>query len=172
MRVSPKVAIFASMFPALLLSSLLDSVEFYVIILVLAAAVIAFSVRGDSRGPVRQVLLPGVLSATDGEAPAPAIELVCADDGTVVLHRRGVRTVTEGGALSLAIKVRGFDVEIIERTAPARHPGGEPLDTASFILDFMGPEHYFISYRTDVEGLFAAVTLHNRPGIRLRKTLQ
>lgn len=153
------------------LLSILDSVEFYVIAAVVAAAVIAFSARGDSKGPVRQILLPGVLSLSDSPH-RPSVELICCDDGSVILRRHGISGMTLSGAVSLAINVSGFDVKIKERTVAGKRGDTETVDTASFILDFMGAERYFISYTAEDAGLFVALTLHNRPGIRVEKQMQ
>lgn len=149
-----------------------DSVEFYVIAAVIAAAVIAFSAKGGDRGPVRQFLLPGVLTFSGKSGENPSIELICCDDGAVVLRRHGVEGITLSGAVSLAVEVNGFDVKIIERTVQGRPGDTEIIDTADFILEFMGAERYFISYNAEDAGLFAAVTLHNRPGIRTVKAMQ
>lgn len=154
--------------------SILQSVEFYVIAVVFAAAVVAFLGRKSSGGPVRQYLLGGVISQ-EGVTAAPAVELICGDDGTVVLRRHGLRGVREDGAVSLAVEVKGFDVKVTERVMPGREPW-QPVDTASFIFDFMGREHYFISYRSENRNaeseLFASLTLNNRPGNRVIKNLQ
>lgn len=151
-----------------------QSVEFYVIASVVAAAIIAILVRKPAGGPARQYLLPGVIADIDPDA-SPSVVFVCADDGTVVLHRQGLKGVRENGAVSLAIEVKGFDVRIQERVVPGGEPWS-PVYTASFTLDFMGREHYFISYATEVtereSALFASLTLHNRPGNVVRKQLQ
>lgn len=155
--------------------SIFQSVEFYVISVVVAAAIVAILGRKPSGGPVRQYLIPGVISMEDdGEAKA-SIEFVCGDDGAVVLRRRGLRGVREDGAVSVAVDVKGFDITVRERVVAGREPWN-PVDTASFVLDFMGREHYFISYITDTtpseSGLFASLTLNNRPGNVVRKNLQ
>lgn len=155
-------------------ASVFQSVEFYVIAVVIAAAVVALSMRRPSGGPVREILLPGVISLEEG-GTAPSVELICGDDGTVVLRRHGLTGVRSDGAVSLAIEVRGFDVRIQERVVGGYGYDAAPIDTASFLLDFMGREHYFISYTTAVSdtepGHFASLTLHNRPGIRAVKPL-
>ncbi|MCM1077495.1 MAG: hypothetical protein NC411_09070 [Bacteroides sp.] len=151
--------------------AVLDSVEFYVIAAVIAAAVVAFSAKGRDTGPVRQYLLPGVLSLSE-ESDIPSIELTCCDDGSVILHRRGLVGMALSGAVSLAVNVKGFDVEIKERVVAGKPGDVDVVDTASFILDFMGAERYFISYTAEDAGLFAAITLHNRPGIRVVKQMQ
>lgn len=155
------------MLPALIA---VGSVEFYVIAAVVAAAVIAFSARRGDEGPARQILLPGVLVKSDRNS-GKVIELICNEDGSVVLRRYGVEGVTVSGAVSLAITVRGFDVLIKERIVEG-NPVDEMIDTASFVLDFMGEERYFISYSAEAYGLFVALTLKNRVGNRIVKPLQ
>ncbi len=150
------------------------SVEFYVIASVAAAAIVAFLGRGSHKGPARQYLLAGV--TITGEAGCePSVELVCDEDGNVILHRRGITGVGESGAVSLAVEVVGFDVRIKERVVEGAH-GGEPVTTASFILDFMGREHYFVSYESPLtssaSSMFASFNLHNRAGNRIVKKLQ
>lgn len=154
--------------------SILQSVEFYVIAVVVAAAIVAILIRKPSGGPARQYLLSGVISDTESDA-SPSIEFVCADDGSVVLHRRGLKGVRENGAVSLAVEVKGFDVRIQERIVAGSEPW-RPVDTASFVLEFMGREHYFISYTTEIteseSALFASLTLRNRPENVVQKQLQ
>lgn len=116
-------------------------------------------------------MLPGVLSLSDSPR-RPSVELICCDDGSVILRRHGISGVTLSGAVSLAINVSGFDVKIKERTVAGKRGDTETVDTASFILDFMGAERYFISYTAEDAGLFVALTLHNRPGIRVEKQMQ
>lgn len=163
-------------FVVMLTASILQSVEFYVIAVVFAAAVVAFLGRRPGAGPVRQILLPGVISLEEQGAVA-SIEFICDDDGSVLLRRHGVTGVRSDGAVSLAIEVSGFDVRIKERVVPGgADSAAMPVDTAAFMLDFMGREHYFISYTTEVTGtdpgLFASLTLSNRPGNRVVKPLQ
>ena len=162
-------------FVDMLLAGIFQSVEFYVIAVTVAAAIVALAGRRPASGPVRQILLPGVISLEE-RGEGPSVEFLCADDGSVLLRRNGVAGVKADGAVSLAIEVKGFDVKITERTvAGGRDASAEPVDTASFVLDFMAREHYFISYTTEVTsaepGLFASVTLNNRPGNHVVKQL-
>lgn len=164
----------------LMLAGIFRSVEFYVIATVLAAMIVALCARGDSRGPVREILTAGVITREGEDTPAesegrePAIEFVCLDDGSVILRRHGISGVTDSGAVSLAMELKGFELKIRERTVAGR-PDGEPIDTASFILDFMAPEHYFISYTSDQTSTStsqtASLTLSVRPGNRVMKRL-
>lgn len=108
-----------------------------------AAAVVALCVRRPSTGPVRQYLLEGDLVA--GEPGRQALSYETLDNGTVRLIRFGVQGVTTDGAVSLAVSVKGFDIEIRERTVAGA--GGEPVSLAVFSLDFIAPERYHVVYR-------------------------
>lgn len=158
----------------MIICSILQSVEFYVIASVIAAAVVAFLGKNPAKGPAREYLLAGVITMEDGD-DAPSVELICGEDGKVLLRRHGISGVDVSGAVSLAIEVVGFDVRIKERVVEGRD-NSCPVNTASFILDFMGREHYFISYESPLtsasSSLFASLTLHNREGNRILKKLQ
>ncbi len=158
----------------ILLSSIFQSVEFYVISVVVAAAIVAFMGRRPSAGPARRYVYDGVTTLEEPEDPSPSIELLCDEDGSVVLRRRGLRGVRQDGQVTIEVEVVGFDVRITERVSAGHWP--DPVDTASFILPFMGREHYFLSDRSPLsenhEELMASLTLHNRPGNRVRHPLR
>ena len=164
----------------IILAGIFQSVEFYIIATLLAAMTVALCARGDSRGPVREILAAGVITresdgdAEQGDGHRPEIEFICLEDGSVILRRHGIRGVTASGAVSLAMELKGFELKIRERSGAGR-PDSEPIDTASFILDFMAREHYFISYTSDLTdastSLTTSLTLSNRPGNRVVRRL-
>ncbi len=160
----------------MVLCSVFQTVEFYVIATVVAAAVVASLGRKKQSGPARQIILPGIITQEGNlSVDEPAIELICNDDGSVLLRRHGITGVDGSGAVSLAVEVVGFDVRIKERVAEG-NLGVGLIDTAAFLLDFMGREHYFISYESPLtstsSSLFASLTLHNCAGNRIYKKLQ
>lgn len=140
--------------------------EICVMLLFAAAAVIAYVVRPAGRGPATQHLLAGILSKEGPEEVSADID--CRDDGSVTLWRNGLAGMTSDDAVSLAVNVRGFDVEIIERTHQSRSTStlSEAVDSAMFSLDFLArQEHYHITYKIG-DTVAAAFTLHVRPGVR------
>ncbi len=146
-----------------MLLAIYNTVEFYVIAVVVAAAVVALSARRDGGGAVRQLLLATRLRYS-GESREPALELASLDDGNVLLRRHGLDGLASGGAVSLAVEVKGFDVKIKERLVTG---GGEPVDTAEVVLDFMGQERYFINYTAESVDGVVAFTFHNREGMHV-----
>lgn len=156
-------------------ANIFQSVEFYVIAATVAAFVVAICARGESRGPVREILLAGILSPGPDENMAQAaIGFSCLPDGTVMLTRYGIAGVTMSGAVSLAIQVKGFEVYITERDTAGR-PDDLPAASAMFNLDFLATEHYFIRYTTATTAhastMVATLTLSNRPGNKVMKQL-
>ncbi len=146
-------------------------IEVYVILAVVAAAVIAAVSRPGSRGAVTEHLLAGeLLLPMPGVSGDASIEFRCLDSGQVVLLRHGLTEVYADGAVSLAVKVKGFDVEIEERIIYGS-PACPHVADAMFTLDFMAAEHYHVKFNSDRTGLFAAFTLHVRPGIVAVRTL-
>ncbi len=150
------------------MTDFLGSVEFYVYATLVAAAIVAFLARPSSRGEARQHLLAGELSNasnrswSDSASVSPAISLVVRDDGAVVLFRHGIEGVSSSGAVSLAVTVIGFDITIEERIVPGNNLD-DPIDTATFVLDFLAPGRYHLKYNSSATSSFVATTLLVRP---------
>ena len=146
----------------------LHSTEFYVLATLFAAAIVAFLARPSERGEARQHLLAGELSNatkrswSDSNSVQPAISLIVRDDGAVVLFRHGVEGVSASGAVSLAVTVIGFDITIEERIVPGNNLD-DPIDTATFVLDFLAPDRYHLKYNSQATSSFVATTLLVRP---------
>lgn len=152
----------------MLVVDIFHSTEFYVIMAVLAAAILGLCVRPSQKGPARSFFYASTLVTTSGEE-SQAVSLHCLDNGSVELIRTGLRGhVDTAGAVSLAVTVIGFDVRIMEKITPTGPQAGDPVDVAIFIMDCFAPEHYHLHY-TASDGSVCAFTLHNRPGIRVSR---
>lgn len=142
------------------------SLEFYVILTVLAAAVIAFCAKPSRKGSARQFFSTAILSApVEALGDEPQIEIFCRDNGSVAIVRRGLEHMYMSGTLALAIEVTGFDVRMTERITPGSPADGTATEGV-FLLDFFAPEYYHIQYTADPSNRMAAFTLHVRPGLR------
>ena len=150
-------------------ADILHSTEFYVIMAVMAAAVLGLCVRPSSKGQARSFFYPSTLLASiGGEA---AVTLRCLDDGNVELLRTGLRgAVDSAGAVSLAVTLTGQDVTIMERITPTGTVAGEPVDAAMFVLDCLGRERYHVRY-VAADGSVSVMPLHNRPGIKVARRI-
>ena len=155
---------------------ILGSVEFYVYATVVAAAIVAYLARPSSRGEARQYLLAGGLSNvsnrawTDLPTLPPSISIIVRDDGAVVLFRHGIEGVSTSGAVSLAVTVIGYDITIEERIVPGNNLD-DPIDTATFVLDFLAPDRYHLKYNSSATSRFATATLLVRPDYEKQITL-
>ena len=150
------------------MTDFLGSIDFYVYATLVAAAIVAFLARPSERGEARQHLLAGELSNatkrswSDSNSAQPAISLIVRDDGAVVLFRHGIEGVSSSGAVSLAVTVIGFDITIEERIVPGNNLD-DPIDTATFVLDFLAPDRYHLKYNSSATSSFVATTLLVRP---------
>lgn len=152
--------------------SIFNTVEFYVIAGTLAAAVAAAASLPARRRAVVLHTAEGELSFQgDPAQPSPAIDVEVDDNRRVIIRRSGLpAAMRSGGAVNLAVNVSGFDVEIEERITYGRL--GEPVDTATFSLDFFAPERYHVKYNSEDLGIFTAFSLPVREGIRVRRELK
>ena len=154
--------------------SIFQSVEFYVILTVVAAAVVALCARPSSLGPVDTHLLSAWFIPGDPDAE-PGICCECLDSGDVLIRRVGLPDMGSNGTAALAITKKSNDLHIIERLTPSpvfvvNGERPEPLTEAVFTLDFLGQGWYHIKYEGS-GSRFAAFSLHVRPGIRLCRPL-
>lgn len=157
------------------------SIELCVVLFMAAAFVVALCARPRGTGPAETGFLTGELSSEPPGQPAgapappepsPSVEFLCRDDGAVVITRHGLQGLTEGATVALAVTRTGFDITVKERIAPAREPGGAPVDTATFVLDGLGQERYHIKYDSEATSSFAALTLRNTPGLHAMRPLR
>ncbi|MDE6497621.1 MAG: hypothetical protein K2L21_03065 [Muribaculaceae bacterium] len=151
----------------MILTSIFNTVEFYVIASVIAAAVVALSAMPRRTREARQFTLDADLMPGDPDED-PMLWFRVRPDGRVELRRTGLAGVGDEGAAVLEIEVAGFDVVMNERLRPGRGPA---VGQAVWTMDFFGREYYHISYRSDSTGRFASLTLHVRPGIEVVKPL-
>ncbi|MCM1451949.1 MAG: hypothetical protein NC102_06800 [Clostridium sp.] len=158
------------------------SVEFYVILAVVAAAIVALASRPAQNGPVEEILISCLIEdasspqtrslAADSltsatlpvDHPKAALRMQCLDSGRIAITRFGLANLCGDGAVSLAIQVKGADIRIEERLTPGK---GLllPLATASCVLPFIKLDRYHVAYNSASTGLFASFTFPAKPGM-------
>lgn len=148
-----------------------QSVEFYVLATLVAAVIVGVIARPSSRGEARQHLLAGELSNkhqhswSDTTALQATISMSVRDDGALLIQREGIAGVSTSGAVSLAVTIIGFDIAIEERIVSG-NPIDDPIDTATFVLDFLAPDRYHLKYNSAITSSFAATTILIRSGFK------
>ncbi len=167
--------------------SFFQSTEFYVILFIAAAAIVAFTAIPRGRGAIREFLLGAQLIADDepisdamlpsGRIGRPAIEVVCLDDGNVSLIRHGLQGMTTDGAVSAKVEVNGFNITVYERIVAPHRQGNvnvssdsfaEPVSTAVFTIDFLASERYYLRYESELSSSSATLAFRNVPGYHPR----
>lgn len=145
------------------------SPQFYVILTVVAAAVVAAVAHPSSTKPVVERLLAGDIGE-DVDSPGPCVSLRVLDTGQIELTRHGVEGVSDDGAVSLAVTVKGSDVIIEERIVAGRLC---PMAAtrATFLLDFLPYGRYHILYNSQPTSQFVAFPFTHRPSMRVTKRL-
>lgn len=152
----------------MIISSFFSSVEFYVIAVVIAAAIVGLCVKPSQKGAAKTYIAEGTLSASATPAE-PSIEIMCLDDGRVSVTRRGLQGMSDESRINFFVTIIGFDITIEERCAPSL--SGNPADEATISIGALGCERYHMTYRADTSGLIAASYFRNKPGICVTKPL-
>lgn len=147
-----------------------NTIEFYVIAGAVAAGAVALAALPQRRGMSVLHMVPGQLSYS-GDGAEPALDVSVDDNRRIHIRRRGLPDVSDMGAASLAINVNGFDIIIEERLTFDRR-GTEPVDTAEFILDFVGPERYHIRYNSEDTSSMTAFSIPVKEGLKMRRELK
>lgn len=154
----------------MILAGFFQTVEFFVIAALAAAAVVAYLCMPKARGEAVTHTVAGELGCS-GHTGTPELTVEVRPDGSVVLMRTGITGITGSGAVSLAATVCGFDMQIEERRMRG-FSNDAAIDSARFVLDFLAPDWYHVRYFSGDTGEFCTFSLHVRPGIRLRRQLK
>lgn len=156
-------------------AAFLHSVEFYVIMTVVAAGVLALCIKPSSPGAVIARTISGWICEGygDGSHDSPRLEIECLANGNVIVRRTDVPEVGDTGEMTLQVTQKGFDLEITEFVKTGRRSATTPpVQDAVFILDFMGSEYYHLHWTNHIGDRFAAFSLHVRPGIKTTVALR
>lgn len=151
--------------------SFFQSTEFYVILFLVAMAIVAFLAIPHQSGPVKEYLVGSSMSESLTPDSAAAIEIDCDDSGIVWLRRRGLTGVDATGTVSAKIVIKGFSITVYERIVEGRY-GDNPVDTALFELDFLARERYFLRYESDATNSAATLSFRNTPGYHAHSPLK
>lgn len=151
----------------------LHSVEFYVILTVVAAGVLALCIRPSRRGAAVFHTVEGWVCEGDDSVAEPRLEIECLSNGSVLIRRTALVGVGDTGNVSITVEQRGFDLDITENiTGGRRISGSAESRDAVFVLSFLGQEWYHIHYTAWPGTRYAAFSLHVRPGIRTAAALR
>lgn len=166
----------------MIVAGFFQSVDFFVMAAVVAAAIIAYMCLPKKHGEARTYTIAGNLgnigtseipataaSASDHEAGWLLVE--CRDDGSVVFTRTGISGITTSGAVSAAAVVTGLDLVIQERRSPGYSSDPE-CTSASFLFDFLAPDWYHVRYENSDLGEFCSFQFHVKPGVKLRRRIK
>lgn len=146
------------------------SIEFYVVAVFVAAAIVGLAALPARKGPVQTFLYGGTIAEDDSGDTDPSITLRVLDNGRLHVTRHALTGVGADGAYSLAVKVSGFDVTIEERTVAGRIAPVQTM-TGEATVDCLALERYHFQYRCEALGRSAAFSLNLRPGNTIARPL-
>ncbi len=155
----------------------IGATEICVMLFIVAATVLAAVIRPATASPVMTYLYAcDIFSTTDGSDMhvQPEVSLEVLDDMRVVVSRKGFgRTLTDTGAVSLAVNIKGTDISIEERITPGSGDVLEEPVKAIAYLDCLRPSGrpLHIHYRSQSLSREAAMSLAIVPGVVMTRIL-
>ena len=143
----------------------LHSTEFYVVLLIAAAAIVAYFAIPAAGRPVEERLLGcDLLPQHQDESPEQAaVKIMCRDDRSVILLRTGLTDVTMNGAVSLKVEIKRGAIHITERLVSGNE-WGLPAASAMTVLDNIPAERFALRYDSPALSLSATTSFNNTPG--------
>lgn len=161
--------------------SFFHTTEFYVILFLAAAAILAYIVKPHSATAASEHLIGSILSnslenVANGVSieteVQPSISIDCDDNGCVWLRRNGISGIDASGAVSAKIVVKDTNITVYERLCEGRL-GDSPIDTAIFELDFLRQEQrYWLRFESEATNSSATLSFRNTPGYHAQSTLK
>lgn len=147
-----------------------NSTEFYVIIFVAAAAIVALLLRPSGRGAARELLLGSRLSCV-GSNEEPEIAINVLPNYSLEIIRSGIEGVRSDGAVSAKAEIRGYEIYISEHLVSGR--GDDAADTATFVIEGLAPdERYFLRYEAESISAQAQINFRLTPGLSSSRPLK
>lgn len=152
----------------------IGAVEICVMLLIAAAAVLAAAIRPTSASPVMTYMYACELFPAGGAQTEPELRMEVLDDMRVAVSRTGFGgMLTDRGAVSIAVNVKGTDITIEERITPGNgYYVDEPVGAVAYI-DCLRPagRPLHIHYRSTSLSRETALSLAIAPGITMTRTL-
>ncbi|MDD6890160.1 MAG: hypothetical protein PUD39_07875 [Bacteroidales bacterium] len=150
--------------------SFFHTTEFYIILFLVAVAIVAMIAKPASAVEAMEYLVGGVLSAEGGDG-TPSISVDCDESGCVWLRRSGITGVDITGAVSAKVVVKGSNITVYERLTAGRY-GDDPVDTALFSLDMLKSDRYWLRYESESTNSAATLSFRNTPGYHAQAVLK
>lgn len=133
----------------------IGSLEFYVIALTVAVALIVLMMRPSDKGEARTFFARGVIGSDDG---GKHIEVTTDSEGRLEWVRHGVAVDTIDCQINCAVTVIDHDIKIIEKRVVYRIAEVNPQNcTLKFsCMDTLRPGRYHLRYESEWSGEWAS----------------
>lgn len=146
------------------------SVEFYIILTVVAAAIIAVLARPSRRSAARSFLIPGQL-LTSPTSSEPMVSVTVDDHANVHFLRTGICEITSSATLTLSATLIDHDLTLKQCVASG-YANDPTVTAADYLIDFLGRDRYHIHYHDETTNLSCSFSLTVRPGISMQLALK
>ena len=137
------------------------SVEFYIILFMLAIFLVGWIGRENGRGEVLSYIYRSVIAEHAGDEKGSQLYVEALENGNLMLIHRNI-AVSEDNRPAIAIQVSDRDIKIVEKTEKITAPDDDSeLFDAIYIIDCLKAKRYHLYFESTFTGTYAATSVKN-----------
>lgn len=137
----------------------INSIEFYVMSLTLAMAVIAILFGSRDKGPatteITAMTLNTCVTSDDG-----LVVLQALDDGGVMVLRNGL-PISDGDTVNIVVTAVGDKLNIVEKVGVASRSGIDAKVDGTAMIRYLPATRFHVRYESEITGQWALFTFSN-----------
>ena len=143
------------------MESFFTSVEFYIILFMLAIFLVGWIGRDNSRGEVLSYIYRSTIAERSEPGNGSQLYVEALANGNVMLIHRNI-AISEENIPAIAVSISGSDIKIVEKVEKitAVDDNSELFD-AIYILDCLKAKKYHLYFESTFTGTYTAASIKN-----------
>jgi len=147
------------------------SIEFYVLALVVAVALVGlFFGERQTQPAASRIITMDVMQRLADEYPAGEIRLTMSDIGVLTIFHAGV-DIAPGQLLNVVVTMAGSKVKVVEKLTGSATGPAEAADVCCTVHLQRGVDRYHVRYESPMTGQWCLMTIDQEQGSQSRGTL-
>lgn len=157
----------------MIILSILTSVEFCTILIVLAAAIIGFIIKPKEKSAALTYIFSANIDPADASSDTSPdiVEIESLPDGTMIMRRHNVM-LPDGASCHITADIIGDKLRITEKHTMFSTPIAESPHDVSVRIDCLKAKRYHLRYEIHDSGLWGVAQITNHDNFATTLTLQ